>query len=285
MKRTQLTVESLSAQRALDKLVRENIPVFSARKTQKNTITFEVASKDLEKVFAILRGSCYNVSKVRFRGLTLLYKKCLGAIGLLIGAVLFCLLVVGAQTRILKIEVVGSGEYYKSQILSVLEESGVKRFSQKPENTALLSAQILSLPRVSYCSFKCEGGILTVDVRVNEEYATLPIEPLLAPAKGKVEELTVVRGMPRVNVGDTVEEGQTVVDGVALYGERERAVVVIARVKVSFPVSEEFGGPEEQAKLSAYLKYGEIRDIHTEKTDGGFLVSGTAFAEAAMNLD
>ena len=284
-RRTRLVIESLSAERALDKLARENIPVYSAQKIQKNSISVEVDSKDREKVFAILRGSCYNIGKVRFRGLSLFYKKCLGAVGLLVGALLFCLLVLGAQTRILKIEIVGSGAYYEPQILSVLEEGGVKRFSAKPENTAYLSAQILSLPRVSYCSFKCEGGILTVEVRVSEEFGILAVQPLRAPIAGKVEELTVVRGTARVSVGDSVAEGQILVDGTAYYGEEAREVIVIARAKISYSVSEEFAGSEEEAVLSAYLKYGEIENLHTEKTDSGFIVSGTAYVCAAMNLD
>lgn len=284
-RRTRLTVQSLSAERALDKLARENIPVFSVQKLQKNRISFEVGTKDLEKVFAILRGSCYNVSKVRFRGLTLLYKKCLGAVGLLVGTVLFCLLVLGAQTRILKIKVIGSGAYYEPQILSVLNEGGVKLFSAKPQNTAMLSAQILALPRVSYCSLKCEGGILIVDVRVSEEYVTHEIEPLRAPVSGTVVQLTVVRGTARVAVGDSVEKDQIIVDGVSVYGEEERPVIVIAWARISYPVNEEFAGTEEQAKSGAYLKYGEISDLHTEKTENGFIVSGMAFLDASINLE
>ena len=283
-RRTSLTVESLSAERTLDKLARENIDVYSAHKSAKNKITFEVATKDLEKVFAILRGSCYNVNKVRFRGLTLLYKKCLGAVGLLVGAALFLGIVLYFQTRVLKIEVVGSGAYYEAQVLSVLEKSGVKILSPQPKETAMLSAEILSLPRVSYCSLKCEGGILTVEVRVTEDHETLEVKPLVSPASGTVEELTVVRGTPRVQVGDTVEKDQIIVDGVATYGEEQRTVIVIARVKIAFSVLEEFSGTEEEARASAYLKYGEINEIHTEKSENGYIISGTAYVEGTMNL-
>lgn len=283
--RLQFTVLSLSAERVLDKLAREGITVFSARKCKKNEITFEVAQKDREKVFAILQGSCYNVSKVRDRGLALLYKKCLGGVGLLLGAVLFCLFVLAAQSRVLKIEVVGSGAYYESQVLGILEREGVKRFSSAPRDSALLSAEILALPRVSYCSMRCEGGILTVEVRVSEEESVKNFEPLLAPVAGTVEELVVVRGTARVKHGDAVEAGQTIVDPVALYGETERQAVVIARVKLSFPILEEFEGTEEQARAAALLKYGEIIELHIEKTDNGYMVSGTAYADAAMNLD
>ena len=283
--KTQLTIDSLSAEQALYKLARENIPVFSAYKSRKNQITFTVATKDLEKVFAILPALCYNVTKVRHRGLSLLYKKCLGGIGLIIGAAIFCLTVLSAQNRVLKIEVVGSGAYYKEQVLSVLENGGVKKLSAKPQNTALLSAEILGFPNVNYCAISCEGGILTVEVRVGEEHEVLKKEPLLSPAAGVVEELLVVRGTPKVAVGDTVEAGQLLVEGVAYYGESLREVIVIARVKISFSVAEFFSGTEEEARAGAYIKYGEILNVKAEQADGGFFITGTAFAEAQMNLE
>ena len=285
LRRTQITVTSLTAYRVPDKLAREGIPVLSVRKTQKNGITFEVASKDRKKVFAILRGSCYNVEKIRFRAFSAFAELCVRSAGLLVGAALFLLLVLGAQTRVLKIEVVGNGAFYEAEVMSVLERGGVKHFSAAPKETGALCAEILSLPRVSYCSIAAKGGVVTVEVRVSDENALLESVPLLSPATGVVEELVVVRGTARVSVGDRVEKGAAIVDCAALYGETERRVVVIARVKISFPVAQEYGGSEADARASAYLEFGEISDIKVEQTEKGWLVTGTGYAEGAVNLD
>lgn len=285
MGKLRITVSSLSAERVLDKLGREQIMIYSANKVGKNEITFEVLSKERKKVFAILQGSCYNVSKVRERGLTLLYKKCLKGIGFLLGAVLFCFIVLSAQSRILKIEVVGSGAYYEREVLSILEQKGVMRFSSAPKDSALLSAEILSLPLVSYCAMKCDGGILTVEVRVSSEESLKRFEPLLTPVSGKVEELIVVRGTPQVKIGDLVESGQTLVEPISFYGERQEKTIVIAMATISFPISEVFSGTEEEVRAAAILKYGQISELHIEKTERGYLVSGTAYADAAMNLE
>ena len=211
-----IEVSSLSCDRVLDKLAREKIAVFSARKTRKNQISFEVLAKDSEKVFAILRGSCYNIVEVRGRGLNLFYKKCLSCVGLILGAALFCLLVLGAEKRIFRIDVVGSGAYYEPQIIKLLEEGGVKKFSEAPKETAEISAKILSLPRVSYCSIGAKGGILTVEVRVSEETVPLKSEKLSAPLSGKIEEMTVLRGTPLAAVGDEVQAGQILVENYAI---------------------------------------------------------------------
>ncbi len=282
--RTEICVASLSAQNVPEKLLKAGVGVYSVRESGKNAITLEVRSKDLEKVFAILRGSCYNIVKTRPRGLSLLYKKTRSALGLLIGAALFALTVAGAQTRVLAVEVVGSGAYYEPEVLQTLSRGGVKRFGGMPKNTALLTAELLSLPRVSYCEIRHSGGILTVEVEVSDESAQKSCVPLRAPASGRVEELIVVRGTPKVSVGDEVKAGEIVVDALALYGEETRAAIVIARVTIGYEVRAVFAGSEEQARAEAYLAYGEIEDLKSERTADGWLITGRAFAESALNL-
>ena len=280
----QLTVEALAPQNVLEKLARAKIAVYSARKRAKNIITFRVRAKDLEKVFAILHGSCYNILEVRDCGLGLLYKKCLARSGLIAGALCFLVLVPLFQSRVLKIEVVGSGGYYEAQVLEVLERGGVRFFSAPPRQTAVLVSEILSLPRVSYCSIGCEGGVLTVEVQVGEE-DLVSLVPLKAPSGGKIEELVAVRGTPLHAVGDVVEKGDILVGCFAEYGESRREVAVIARVKISFPVEKRYQGTEESARAQAFLEFGEISSLALAPSGEGWLVTGTAYASAALNMD
>ncbi len=283
--RAVLVVSSLTPVGAAEKLARAGIPVYSARKTKKNELTLEVARKDLEKVFAILRGSCYNVKEVRRRGLSLLCRKCLDAAGLLIGGALFFLLASWLGTRVMKIEVVGSGAYYEAQVRDVLLRSGVAPLSAFPKDTSPIAAEILALPRVSFCSLRLDGGILTVEIEAAEEDAVPVHEPLRAPHAGRVTELIIVRGTPAVEVGAAVSQGEIVVQDAAVYGTRTEAVVVIARVTVEFDVSAHYAGTEEEAKNAAYLEFGDISELKTERAGDGWLVTGKARASAAMNLD
>lgn len=283
--RTQLKIEGISAYRAVDKLEKAGIPVFFVRKKQKNAITLEVESKDYKKVFAILQSPCYNVKKVRLRGLSKLYSLVRQSAGLVAGIFLFLALVLFFQSRVLKIEVVGSGAYYEAEVLQILSDSGVQTLSAPPKNTALATAQILSLPRVSYCSLKKSGGILTVEVEVSDENATLSGDNLLSPHAGVIAELIVIRGTAERAVGDEVNKGDVVVRNRALYGEEARSVLVIARVKIKFPVSEVFLGSEEEARSQAFLQYGEIEIERIEAAEGGYFIVGTAYAEANLNLE
>lgn len=285
MRKCGIEIQSLSAHRVVDKLTGSGIEVLGAEKKEKNTITVWVNGKDRKKVFAILQGSCYNVVGTSFHGLEKVKQTCLKSVGLLAGAAVFLASVCFMQSRVLKIEVVGSGAYYAQEVNEILSRNGSGFFAPAPEEGAV-TAEILALPRVSFCSVKLIGGVLTVTVEVSDENAVLEGAPLLSPADGKVEELVVVRGTALVSVGDSVQKGDVLVDNRAPVGESgSRPLIVIARVKVSFAVAKEYALGEEEALAQALLDYGEIKDVKTTQTKQGVLVEGIAALEAAINLD
>ncbi len=276
-------VEGLSAYRAVNRLLREGISIVSAKKTAQNSLKIVVSANERKKTFAILQGSCYNIKKSCPLGLMRAVESARRAVGLLLGAALALACVLFVQSRVLKIEVTGSGAYLEPQIRAVLSGQGVGYFSAMPQPNEVIP-EILSLPRVHFCSVKGEGGILTVNVEVGDERETLRAEPLLSPAAGQVEELIVLRGTPLVSVGDSVEIGQELVGAYALHGEKQEDCIVVALVKVAFPVSREYMLDEEGARLQALLDFGEISEIHTTKTAQGWLVEGTGHAEASKNF-
>ncbi len=285
MRKCGIEIESLSAHRVVDKLAVAGIEVLGAEKTQKNAVTVWVNGKDRKKVFAILRGSCYNIKKVTYRGLERWKQRCMQSVGLLVGAVLFVCCVCVMQTRVLKIEIVGSGAYYEREVRDILSRNQTKLFSAAPKE-GTVTPEILALPRVSFCSVALSGGVLTVTVEVSDEHTLIERVPLSAPANGTVEELVVIRGNALIGIGDEVCEGDVLVDCSAPVGESgSRSVIVIARVKVAFPVFKEYALSEKEALAQAYLDYEELTDVRTTQTENGFLVEGCAHASASMNLD
>ena len=277
-------VEALSVFRVVDKLAREGIEVCSFRILTKNSAVFTVNGKDTKKVFAILRGSCYNIKKVRPQGLLKAVAAFKRFAGLAAGVVLFFVSVFFFQARVLDIRVVGSGAYYKEEVLRILEGNGVKKFAPLPADCASITASIISLPYVSFCTVGKEGGILTVTVEVTSEGQTLKSESLFAPASGVIEELVVVRGTPLFQIGDSVKQGDEVVQNQALFADTTRQVIVIASVSVAYSFQREYAGSEESARLSAELEFQNIREVHTTKTETGWLVEGIALARSSLNL-
>lgn len=275
MGRAQLRVEGLSAFRAADKLSRAGIFVFSVKNIEKTAVLLEVASKDLEKAFAIFHSSCYNVTRVRYRGAAKILRLALSRIGLFVALALFLVAVFFFEGRLLRIRVEGSGAYYEREVIGILEEEGARSFAPHKDFSGA-KAKILALPGVSFCSLAFDGGILTVDVEISREEEGVKGNPLAAPVSGILAELVVVRGTPCFSVGDSVEAGQTVVEC--------NGGIVIAAAKFRFAFEKEYEGSEEGARAKALLEAGTLRDITAEKTDKGYLIRGTGEVTANVNL-
>ena len=284
MKECAFYIEGLGPERAIDKLASAGVEILSAEKIQKNTVVIHTDGKEYKKVFAILQNSCYNIKKVRTRGARRALELCRRFAGLLVGGALFCASILFFQSRVLAIEITGSGAYLNEQVNSVLRENGVSFFTPPPQNVNYLTSLVLSLPRVSFCSFTHRGGILTVDVEVNDEDAILQTSPLISPVAGNVERLTVVRGTPLTEVGAAVTAGDVLVADYVVSESGQANVLVIAEAVIVYPVSASYALPEEQALRQAYLDYGEIDNIHITPTDGGTLIEGQARVGVALNL-
>ncbi len=271
------TVESLSADRAIQKLAREGIEV-SARKLQKNAVDIRIRAKDSKKSFAILQGSCYNIKNVRYYGLEKLRRAALRGMGLIVGCILFLAGTLFLESRVLTCEVVGSGAYYEREVRQILSEEGVTPLSPLPKETGHIVARVLSLPRVEFCTVAGRGGVLTVTVRCVGDIAPLAGIDLIAPASGRLEALFIVKGTPLHAVGEQVREGEAVVAA--------EGGVVIARLAVSFPVAREYQGEtEEEALGMAQFDFGDLTEIHTQKTESGWKIEGVAHVAASLNLD
>lgn len=285
MKKCGFYIEGLNPERAIDKLVSAGIEVLSAQKPQKNTVIVWTDGKDSKKVFAILQSSCYNIKKVRSAGLRRLAVACRRTAGLIAGAALFILCVVFCESRVLSVKVTGSGAYLDGEIKEILRENGTAFFSPVPRDTNELTACVMGLPRVTFCSFSHEGGILTVDVEVSDENAVISGKPLLSPVAGTVERLTVVRGTALFAVGDSVQAGDTLVADYITSDNGTRSVVVIAEAVISYPVAVKYPLPEKEAIAKAYLEYGEIEGLKTSVAGNETLIEGIARAGVTLNLE
>lgn len=281
--RAQLFVQGIGPERVLDKLARAHVPVLAARRAQKNAVVLTVAAKDCKKVFAILRGSCYNIKKVRPLGLMRL-KGARRFFSLAAGAVLALFCVLALERRVLTIEVEGSGAYYEGEVRAILQEGGITPLSPAPEQTALLTSRILSLPRVSFASLHFEGGVLTVLIEVSDEEEIFSPAPLISPKAGVLEELVVLRGTPCAEIGQQVEAGQTLISERVLIGEREESVLVVGYAVLLCPVDGVFEGSEEAAFEAARLAFGEDAELFSEKSEEGWRIYGQARTEVSSHM-
>ena len=170
-----LMIEGMMPFRALNRLRREGICLKNVKKCKKNQIVCMVDAKEVEKVFAIYPNMCYNDDRyVAYRvrilppnGLQKWWILCKNRVGLWLGALLFVLLTVGSNDYVLNIDVVGDAGY-ESAVTEILGKYDVTLFERYDgSKTDVLTAEILRLRGVSFCSVRKIGSTIVVEVRTS----------------------------------------------------------------------------------------------------------------------
>lgn len=282
---TKLQIEGIYPEGAVLKLQREKISLFNVRKTKKKVIELCIERKNLKKVFTILNDSCYNIVKFERFGISRFFACCQRRVGVFIGICLFALLCTLSDLFVLRIEVIGTGNYYRREVLSLLEENGVgvgKRFSDKIVTT--VTAQILALDDVGFCSLKKSGSVLWVEVQTTSPSELCQRESLYSPATGTVYDLTVLRGTVQTSEGDAVEKGQLLV------GLDTAQEIVMASVRVLCTFTANVNETSAEKAIAYCLlgieseNNGEILTQNVTPTNEGFLVNITYLVTKSVNM-
>ena len=282
-----ILLEGVMPERALLRLRRAGIAIFDAKKTQKDQILFSVRKKDAEKVFAVYpnrqgfgNGSVYRakgLGGVGFAKSLDFFKK---RIGLFLGAV-FCLIVALATNPfVFSIETLGA-DGYKREILSVLDEAGIRPFARYNEREIDgVCAKLLALDGVEYCSVKKTGGRVVVEMRESPfQTRKTNRKQMTANHTGEIVAMTVLRGTPLKKIGEKTTAGEILVDN-CFYTEDggQVRVEIIARVRIAcaWEGSVEAESAEE-AFAKAYLCLGltnldELKSKEIEEKDGLYQV-------------
>lgn len=274
---TQINIIS-TAESALKKLQRAQIPVYNCKKLGANFI-FCVKDKDIKKVFAIFAKPCYNIDIVRGSAKNRLLKGLLLRAGLVVGAIVFALAAYASDYYILKIEVSGSGSYLESVVREIVADEGAgewKPFSALDKPVA--TGRILAIPQVTFCNIKKQGSVLIIDVEVNESHAESVVrEQLISDVSGRVKNIVAICGTAAVEVGQTVSRGDVLIYASMQSGESTVASIAVGYAEIECTRTAEYIAPDdsEQSIKEAYaslLLDGEeiISKGHSvAPTDGG----------------
>lgn len=273
---------------ALVKLKRESVTIYDLRKIAPTKIRFSIDYKDDKKFFAIFNRSCYNIKKLSTKGVFYPFYFLFKNIGVCVGILIFCFLIIFSNYYVFKINVQGSGGYYKNEINNILKENGITVSSLVfSKNFSEIEGKILALPYVSFCNISKDGSILTVEVHVSKESeGTVKNDVnLISKTDGVIYDLICLRGHPLKKEGDAVLEGEIIIEAysVILNGESEVKIptAVIAKATIKSQKVYEYQSPNdnEQVKaLSVVMSENEIdeedilnKTITVEEVDGGYL--------------
>ena len=274
-------VEGLMPERAIDRLQRAGIYVFSVKKIEKKQILFCINKKDNEKAFAIYPNMCYNskresvysfarVGALGARERKIAHQRLLG-IGL--GICMFFMLFFSASSYIFRVDVVGT-DIYRRETLEILQANGVRLYAPYESGKEdVICARILALDGVEFCSVQKRGNTLRVEIRLNafsSDYRESG--DLISPRNGVIENVVTLGGTVLKKVGEQVSAGEIIVAGYFISGDGETLehtpTAVVAKTRL---ICEERIGGESledataQARLFVEDVGGKVLEIIPEE--------------------
>lgn len=296
-----IQIEGLMPERVLLRLRRAGIPLYHIQKTQKDRICLQVERKDVAKVFALYpilsdgqrAYRPYKVKKLGGVGLAKAIDFCKNRLGFVLGGLLFCVITLAADNFVFGVEFVGAQEY-KREVMQALEENGVVLFAPYTEGKEdLVTAKLLALDYVEFCSVQKVGNRVRVEIRTSPFALTVRHQGVMkAKHTGEIVSLTVLKGTAVKKAGDSVTAGETLVQNVLTTQEGEQVrVECIARARISCTYERTHAGTElaEQAFAEAYLDLAlgekdEIISKEITQTENGFHVKITYLVTESINL-
>lgn len=275
-----------NGERILSRLKAGKIPLLGARKENKNLTVVRIYRKDVKKVFAILKGSCYNILEERPAGSYAVALKALNALPFIIFAALFCLAAALTDGLVLRISYFGGGAYYEEEAKKILAAAGIEemRFLSGAD-VPMASSQILSLKDVSYCSIKLDGYILKVEIETTPSSEGAVFGAMYSDGAGVIKSVVVLSGTPLVKEGDGVLKGDELVSPYNVNADGTKTkCLVSAKITMERSVSA-VGETEEEAKNRAeFLAEGEIISVSVGEEGDKYKATAIYFVTLSMNF-
>ncbi|MBE5785238.1 MAG: hypothetical protein E7330_05500 [Clostridiales bacterium] len=230
-----IELEGKALERLLNRLVHSGIEIWHIRRTGTDTITAYISVEGFYALRSMLHGQKIKVRILQKKGLIMRLSALRFRKVLLYGWVITMALLIAASRRIWFIEITGLDTVKPQDVLSVLEQNGIREGAWRSAvHTSPLGNTIMAAdPRIAWAGAVLEGVTLKVEVLEAGDPAAVPDENavpagIFATADGIVTSVTVLEGKALVREGDAVNAGQELITGV-LKSDETNVILTHAR--------------------------------------------------------
>ena len=199
-------------------------------------IILSIDFTESEKLFAISRNMCYNITRVKYYGKVSPFKFLLSKVGLALCFCVFLALAVFLDGWVSKIVYVGDGEKLAPTLTAKLNGEGVKLNSLLTKDLSQIAEDVYSQnDKISFITLQKSGRAIIAEAylaQVKNAPIDLKKENLISPTAGVVTGVNVLSGTPLVAVGDRVEKGATLIGGYYLSGEKTVLTYALGEIEL-----------------------------------------------------
>ena len=199
-------------------------------------IILSIDFAESEKLFAISRNMCYNISIIKYYGKLSPLKYLISKVGLTLSFCVFLALAIFLDGVVTKVVYRGDGEKLSPIINAQLCEGGIKLNSFLTADLKGLAQNIYAQnERISFITLQKSGRVIIAEAYLAQEKVKpidLKKDNLLSSVSGEVKALNVLSGTPLVAVGDKVEKGAPLIGGYHLVGEDKILTYALGEVEI-----------------------------------------------------
>ena len=211
-------------EKALTAITLEGVALSNVRHASDLTCTFTIRRRDYARLTALCGKQGQSVTIVKRRGiyyaLTNLCRRKLLVFGM--GILLFSAFFL--PTRILFVRVEGNTRIPEKQILSAAEENGIHFGASRRlvRSEKVKNAVLDAIPQLQWAGVNTKGCTAVISVRERESSRGVSQSPqvssIVADRDGYILSCVVTQGSARVQPGQAVRKGQTLISGLTECG-------------------------------------------------------------------
>lgn len=262
----------------LDALHDKKICVYDV-KFEKNGVKITLDHKDCGKFFAICSRLCYNVKRTGYRGVGAPLRFLTERLGLALGAALLVLFAFFSDGMIFGVRYEGEAAEIAPIVTETLKKEGayIWGYLDSDKSDRIASEITLSSERVKFASVVRSGHWLVVDARladIKPQPLDLKKERIVSPADGIVGKIVCLSGVPLVKEGDKVKEGDVLIDGSYVHGEKEGRTYALGEAVILKMVEFVYYGTGDDERTAS-----RTRTLAAAEFGEDFLVESVTFEE------
>lgn len=219
-----LKVISADSTMLLHHLSRNGIQLFDVQHMDELTVNFSINRQDYRYVKQFLKQREDSFEIVSLFGVYWKIKKLLKRPVLIVGILLLLFLVLYLPTRVLFVGIQGNHAVPTKLILEQAEECGI-RFGASREHVRSEKVKNLlleSIPELQWAGINTYGcfAVISVDEEPDQgpKKDSGTYSNIVAVRDGVITQISVTKGTPKCEVGQSVRQGQVLVSGYADYG-------------------------------------------------------------------
>lgn len=187
----------------------KKITLFNVVRSQHNNISFEILDKDVKRAKRYIANFKVKEGLSKFKRFPqIIYNN----LGIILGCFIGVLFYFFASNYTWQIQVYGTEELSKNDIISVLSENGIRMGKINHQTSEEIEEILLNrYDRIAQVSVVREGTSILINLSEKLVYVEEEFKPIISKHSGIIKEINIITGTTNVKVGDYVNAGDILV--------------------------------------------------------------------------